>query len=84
MDGNFLNNGIYGVVAYSTANNGYIELKDSNRIGTLTITYEIDDGVKYWNGSTWDTCIVNYWDGTGWKVCKPYYYTGAQDGWKPI
>lgn len=48
-----------------------------NTVGSITLTIQQSSTVKYWDGSSWISCIAYYWDGSSWVECVPKYYNGS-------
>jgi len=80
LSGDFLNNGIYGMVVYCSAPNQQISL--DRGYSRLTITFEGTNSLKYYTNNDWQNCQAKYYDGTNWIDVIPNYYTGS--GWQQI
>ena len=44
---------------------------------SLTFTYVPSNTIKYFDGTSWQDCIVYYFDGSTWNECIPYYFDGT-------
>ena len=49
----------------------------TNITGDIILTVQQSTTVKYWNGSSWISCIPYYWDGSSWIECGAQYYNGS-------
>lgn len=45
-------------------------------VGPFTFIPSINT-VLYYNGTSWEECIVYYYTGSEWQQCIPYYYNGS-------